>query len=397
MRSVLFCNEMLGLGHLRLSLALAGALVEQDDRATALVVTGSPAFAGMRLPPRVDLLKLPSPPVGSDSQWSVTPLRTRSGLALGEHEASGLRSAVSLAAVQQFDPEVAVVDYRPLGRGGDIRPALEWLRRRGECTVALGLWEVDDVGERFHAVWTPEVLSALAKLYDMALVYGEPTEDDPRVQTLHDAGIPVHVTDLVAAPPGTDPPADLPSSYLLVTGGGGVDSFPVLKAVLAAIRLRAIALPTVIVAGPMMATEQVARLRTLAAGLDAQIEEFRPDMEAVLAGARAVVSMAGYCTVAEILASGKPSLLVPRGFPREEQLARARRLAAAGRVLLIEPARLNPERLRLEMDQLLERAPAAAPRPAGAAEAAAILQRSREEQATAQAGLRTRGGSPNSV
>jgi len=34
-RSVLFCNEMLGLGHLRLSLALAGALVEQDDRATA--------------------------------------------------------------------------------------------------------------------------------------------------------------------------------------------------------------------------------------------------------------------------------------------------------------------------------------------------------------------------
>src|SRR2546421_4098527 len=52
-RSVLFCNEMLGLGHLRLSLAVAGALVEQDDRSSALVVTGSPAFAGWRLPPGV--------------------------------------------------------------------------------------------------------------------------------------------------------------------------------------------------------------------------------------------------------------------------------------------------------------------------------------------------------
>ena len=50
MRSILFCNEMLGLGHLRLSLVLAQALVAQDDRATALVVTGSPAFGGLRIP-----------------------------------------------------------------------------------------------------------------------------------------------------------------------------------------------------------------------------------------------------------------------------------------------------------------------------------------------------------
>ena len=52
MRSILFCNEMLGLGHIRLSLALAEALTAGDDRATSLVVTGSPASGGMRLPPR---------------------------------------------------------------------------------------------------------------------------------------------------------------------------------------------------------------------------------------------------------------------------------------------------------------------------------------------------------
>lgn len=46
MRSILFCNEMLGLGHIRLSLALAEALTADDDRATSLVVTGSPASGG---------------------------------------------------------------------------------------------------------------------------------------------------------------------------------------------------------------------------------------------------------------------------------------------------------------------------------------------------------------
>ena len=39
MRSILFCNEMLGMGHLRLSLVLAEALVACSEGATALVVT----------------------------------------------------------------------------------------------------------------------------------------------------------------------------------------------------------------------------------------------------------------------------------------------------------------------------------------------------------------------
>jgi predicted glycosyltransferase len=394
MRSVLFCNEMLGLGHLRLSLELARALVEPDERSTALVVTGSGAFAGIRCSERVDLLKLPAPPVG-DSPWSLTSLRARAGLALGEQQATALRAALSLAAVQQFDPEVAVVDYRPLGRGEDLRPALEWLRRRGSCTVALGLWEVDDVGERLSVVWTPRLLEAVGKLYDLALVYGEPPDQDPRIEMLQRAGIPVHITDRVAAAPRTDPPTDLPEGYLLATTGGGVDGFPLLRAVLAAIRLRPLGRPAVIVSGPMMGAEQFDTLRDLAEGLDVRLEHFRADMEAVLAGAGAVVSMAGYCTVAEILASGKPSLLVPRAFPREEQLARARRLTAAGRVQMIEPDQLTPERLRIQLDQLLERAPSAARPSTGAAEAAAILRRAREGQAAAQAELR--GGSPNLV
>jgi predicted glycosyltransferase len=121
--------------------------------------------------------------------------------------------------------------------------------------------------------------------------------------------------------------------------------------------------------------DQVDRLRLGASGLDVRVEHFRPDMDEVLAGAQAVVSMAGYCTVAEILASGKPALLVPRAAPREEQLNRARRLAAAGRVDMLHPDAADPAELRRAIDRLLDRAPVAQPPLTGAADAAAILIR----------------------
>ncbi len=96
-------------------------------------------------------------------------------------------------------------------------------------------------------------------------------------------------------------------------------------------------------------------------------------MEEVLAGARAVVAMAGYCTAAEILASGKPALLVPRTFPREEQLNRARLLAEAGRMQMLDPGRLHPDTLAAALASLLEQPPRPPERLGGADEAASIL------------------------
>src|SRR4051812_40097984 len=282
MRSLLFCNEMLGLGHLGLSLALAEALVAADDDSTALVVTGSPASGGFRVPDRVDVLKLPTAPVGAQSRWSATALRPPSGLALAVEEVLALRSALSLASVERLRPDVAVVDYRPLGRNQDLLPALEWLRDSGNCTIALGLWEVDDAPDQLRRDWTDDLLETVSQLYDLALVYGPSSPGDVRVDGLRAAGVPVHHTGLVAAPPAPRSPADLEDGYLLASTGGGVDGFELLDAVIGAVRLRPLGLPTLVVTGPMMAIEQVDLLRERAAGLDVRVERFRPDMDAVL-------------------------------------------------------------------------------------------------------------------
>jgi predicted glycosyltransferase len=372
-RAVLFCNEMLGLGHLRLSLALAGAVVASDAGSTALVVTGSPASGGFVLPEGVDVVKLPTAPVDAQSRWRATPLRPPAGLALDAAHVHALRAELGSTAVRELRPDVAIVDYRPLGRSGELVPALRWLRDHGGCTTALGLWDVDDDPERVDHDWGEPLLRSVRELYDIALVYGSPPPDDLRVARLRAAGVPVRSTGLVALAPAEHGPADLDPGYLLVTAGGGVDGYGLLAQVLAALRLEPLGRPALMVTGPLMPAAQVAALQRAGAGLDVRIETFRPDMDAVMWGARAIVSMAGYNTVAEVISSGKPALFAPRTFPREEQLNRARRWAAWGRGGMLTAEGLEPGALRRAVGLLLEQAPVPPQAPTGAADAVEIL------------------------
>lgn len=375
---------MLGLGHLRLSMALAEAIVHehrssesgpgQHDPGSALVVTGSPASAAVPTTAGIDILKLPTLPVGPDSAWAVTSLHPTSGLAVGEPEVRALRSGLCLAAVQGFRADVAIVDYRPFGRGDELRAALQWLRDEGECTIALGLWDIDDAPEVLRAYWTDELAADVADFYDLALVYGTPSPDDPRLGALRSAGVLIHEVGLVGVAPAHEPPEDLGDGYLLVTAGGGADGFPLLSAVIDAIGARPLPLRAVLIPGPSMAEDQASELVARSAGLDVRVERARRDMDAVLAGARAVIAMAGYSTVAEILGSGTPALLVPRAFPREEQLNRARRWHSAGRVEMLELDRVSTPEFNQAIDRLLRRAPQAGLPLRGAGDAAGILR-----------------------
>jgi predicted glycosyltransferase len=55
--------------------------------------------------------------------------------------------------------------------------------------------------------------------------------------------------------------------------------------------------------------------------------------------------MAGYNSCSEILQSGVPAVLLPRSFPRKEQLIRATRLADLGWVRTLPDAAPEPQEL----------------------------------------------------
>jgi predicted glycosyltransferase len=358
---------MLGLGHLGISLAL-GAELAGGPADSALAITGSPAFESMKVPPGVDVLKVPTAPPGADSSWSKTGLRPPGELNLEPREIITLRAKAYREAVERIDPDVLIVDYRPFGRDEDIVPALEIARQTGHCQIAWGILDSDDSPAGLKTLWAPEVVARAAEFYDVAFVYGPPADDDLRIHELRAAGIPVRTTGFVSAPPAERAAADVPPDYLLATTGGGADGYSVLEAVLAALAVRPIPIHTVLVTGPLMPTDDVMRLRAAAEERDVTIFRSRSDLPQLLFGARAVVSMTGYSTTAEILASGKPSLMIPRAVPREEQLNRAKRLATAGRISMLEPHRLNAESMRVSLEKLLERDPRPPEQPSGASD-----------------------------
>jgi predicted glycosyltransferase len=348
----LFCtNECVGLGHMRRTMTLARAVTDADPEASALVITGAPLTPGLTLPPRVDTVKLPMLERDAVGELGARNLMMESG------DVHDLRASLALAAAQAFAPDVAVIDKLPLGLGGELEPTLQALRAAG-TRIVLGLRDVEEdpvtVRRRWRAMNARE---ALRRYYDAVLVYGPAGGDADALSCVgwSDLTASVHRVGYIGTPVASAPPADLPSDYVLATVGGGADGFPVLAAVADAVRLRSMTTPVVIVSGPLMAARDVEELRRRSEGLPIHVFEARSDMDAVVAGARVVVAMAGYNTVAEITRAGHPAVFVPRVAPSSEQLIRASALDGDGAFAMIHPDELTPARMADELAAMLAR------------------------------------------
>jgi predicted glycosyltransferase len=348
---LLFTNECVGLGHLRRALSVAVAITERNLEATALIVTGAPIELAHPLPPRVDTVKLPL--IARDSSGEQRAGR----LAIGLPDVRDLRSQLALAAARSFAPAVAIVDKAPLGLGDELAPALEWLHRAGTKLV-LGLRDIEDAPARVRREWErPLVRATFEHLYDAVVVYGpEGTEEHALACLDWDTTLPVHHVGYVASPP-TEPGPAHEDDYVLATAGGGADGAAMLATFLDAVRLEPLPVPALLVTGPLMPEHDVRELHARAEGLDVTVETFRPGLDAAIASARGVVSMAGYNTVSELLRTGRPALLVPRTRPSREQCVRAEHLRAAGRADVLHSDELDARRMRDALDRLLATAP----------------------------------------
>ena len=92
--------------------------------------------------------------------------------------------------------------------------------------------------------------------------------------------------------------------------------------------------------GPFMERGEFSALKKMG-GRNVQIEQFSPDFLAYLAAADLSISMGGYNTTMNILATGVPALVWP--FPQNrEQRLRAGRLAKEGILKVIEDEDLRP-------------------------------------------------------
>jgi predicted glycosyltransferase len=96
-----------------------------------------------------------------------------------------------------------------------------------------------------------------------------------------------------------------------------------------------------LVTGPQIPAAELEELHDLTTP-GTTVVRTAPDVPELIAEAAAVVCMGGYNTVAELLATDTPALVVPRSQRRQEQPRRARALAAVGALETRDAAQLTP-------------------------------------------------------
>jgi predicted glycosyltransferase len=338
----LYSHDSVGLGHTRRNLAIAHALSEELPRRTGRAVTGllltSLPIPPHHLPAGFDVVGVPA--IGkSDAGYRPRHLGVRMP------EVLRLRADILRAAVLGFRPDLLIADRHVHGVGGELAPTLAAVRQQLPLTrVVLGLRDVLDEPATAAAEWDALDLHAVRRQLDAIWVYGDAAVHDVR----RTGEIPAELSDLVtctgylAAGRHYLAETEHERPYVLTMVGGGSDG--------ARLCLSAAAAPVsgghthVVVTGPQMSLDDHADV-VAAAGPDTIVLRSVPDGLDSIRRAAAVVTMAGYNTVAETLPFDTPMLLVPRETPRTEQLIRSRSLDRVGAADVLRADDLDAERL----------------------------------------------------
>lgn len=380
MRVVFYCQYVWGMGHLFRSLELARAMAGQQ----VTLVAGGQDVA-VDLPGHVERVQLPD--LHMDERFT-TLLAGTPGASLASVRQE--RAAALTAVFERVRPQAFMVELYPFGRtafGFELEPLLEAIRqgRYGPVRTVCSLRDVL-VEKRDPAAYEERVLNALHRWFDLLLIHS-----DERLLPLQatfsrfaDIRIPAVHTGFVAPPPDTENGRKLrgelrlkPGEKLVVAScGGGRSGYPLMKAVLEACRrLRGPRVRLEAFCGPFMSAAEFGELEALReTGLN--VRRFTPRLIDYLAVADLSISLAGYNTCMNLLATGVPALVLPYSRQREQPL-RVEKLKPYLPIEVLGEGDLEPERLARAVARGLHRqrkAAAAALNMEGAAFTARFLE-----------------------
>ena len=355
LRVLLYSHDSVGLGHLRRNLAIANEIATVFPNSSILIVTGSPCATQFQLPANTDLIKIPSISKNSKGQYFT---RNFSG---SLETAIEFRSKMILEAYRLFKPGLVIVDHQLLGLKGEALGMLREAKKCGTITI-YGSRDVKDSPDVVKRHWnTADCHWALTEGYDQVCVYGMPEVFDPRVAyaPFLDTVKQLDFTGYIV------PKFDKPvlkrrigqRKKVLVTFGGGGDGARRAECYLRALSSTTVTWDSHIITGPLMDAEIKREIRKLAKKIQpigsVRVQRFNRNIPALLQQVDAVVSMAGYNSCAEILQSGTPAVLLPRSFPRKEQLIRATRMAELGWMTVLPEAKPDPQVLLKAVERAL--------------------------------------------
>jgi predicted glycosyltransferase len=354
MKIMVYSHDAFGLGNIRRMLAICEHLLQSIPSLSILVVSGSPALHSLRLPSGLDYIKLPC--IGRDQAGDLSVRYLNTDM----KDIVKLRSDLILAATENFQPNLLLVDKKPDGIEGELKATLSYIKDSLSNTKLVLLLRdiLDRPASTIHQWQRHRYYDLIDRLYDQVWVVGTPEIFDVSQEYCFPVSVQekVKFCGYIYRKAGLKARSALrqelrvqpEESLVLVTPGGGGDGFRLVENYLSGLGDRPFdpSVKSLIISGSEMSAEERSQLALQASTYpQVQFLEFTDDMLSYVAAADVVVAMGGYNTVGEILSTRRRAIVVPRNKPSEEQLIRSERMAAMDLFKMIHPDELTPSQL----------------------------------------------------
>jgi len=361
-----YCQYVLGVGHLVRSTEIIRELCQHFS---VLLISGGEPVDGFRFPSGVKVLNLPA--LRTDAEFADLEVCNGSGRLAEVRDA---RKAMLLSALDEFHPDVFVIELFPFGRkrfAFELIPALEHIHHqhnRAKVVCSLRDILVQKQNQKEHE---ERVCKMVNRYFDLILVHGVPQFQrlDETFARVGDLDCPVRYTGYVAqhssgmreATLEVTPPA---RPFILVTIGSGRyrSGQKLLRSVIETAPLLGQEFPhrVVVFAGPFIPAGEFASLQKLAEQQpNVTLARYTPDLLPYMNRADLSISMGGYNTIMNILSTGTRALVFPyTANDDQEQYIRAVKLCQLGVIDIIHPDGMEPRKLATAIRSALRREPA---------------------------------------
>ena len=344
------------MGHLIRSVEIVKGLIPDFK---ICFINGGQIISEFEFPPEIEVINIPA--VKTDSEFNeLRPVDNSLTMA----EVETIRTNMLLETCDRFQPDILIIELFPFGRrrfSFELVPLVEKAKSMGTKIVS----SVRDivVTKQNQQRHEEKVCRLINKYFDLLLIHGDPNfvKLDLSFSRVNDLNCPVHYTGYVVQPIPKKLQIILDEPTILVSVGGGRFGHDLLECVARTAPILKDKIPhhIQVFTGAFSPDEVLTKLQEITKDLDnITCDRYTTNLLDYMQQADLSISMGGYNTTMNILSTGiKAMMMAFQGNNDKEQETRLKKLDSLGRVKMIQPEDLQPEKFAQKIIDRLEQTP----------------------------------------
>ncbi len=353
MKVMFYCQHILGMGHLIRSVEIVKGLIPNFE---ICFINGGQVIPEFEFPSEIEVINIPA--VKTDSEFNeLRPVDD----SLTMEKVETIRTNMLLETCDRFQPDILIIELFPFGRrrfSFELIPVVEKAKAMGTKIVS----SVRDivVTKQNQQRHEEKVCRLINKYFDLLLIHGDPNfvKLDLSFSRINDFNCPVHYTGYVVQPIPESRQIILDKPTILVSVGGGRFGHDLLECVARTALILKDKIPhhIQVFTGAFSPNEVLSKLQDLTKDLDnITCDRYTTNLLDYMQQADLSIGMGGYNTTMNILSTGvKAMMMAFQGNNDKEQETRLQKLDSLGRVKMIQPEDLQPEKFAGQIINYLE-------------------------------------------